>query len=300
MTVSFEDVLNSILKFPPLDFVCDGIPAFSPRCEEEQAQDKYEKDWIYVNCYTGWAYGFKSSLWSGDIGLGGAEGLYRTVDSFLMSSLQPDTPQTVLDLGCGVGRTIYDCAPQYPQSFFIGMDFSYKMCRRAKEILLDGADVSLDGLSGNNLDDYWPGRGFPGLVFDESKTLQNVKIMQGSATRLPFKGEVFDCVISTLLMDRVRDREFQVADDIEIAIAEIKRVLKQGGRLILSTPMNFSRVADWMRFNQPERIVDCLEAYGFRIQEKFDGLVYREIQDARGNYQDWLVFFVYGKKENQP
>jgi len=60
--------------------------------------------------------------------------------------------------------------------------------------------------------------------------------------------------------------------------------------------MNFSRVADWMRFNQPERIIDCLEAYGFRIQEKFDGLIYREIQDARGNYQDWLVFFVYGRK----
>jgi len=41
---------------------------------------------------------------------------------------------------------------------------------------------------------------------------------------------------------------------------------------------------------------DCLEAYGIHVQEKFDGLSYREIQDARGNYQDWLIFFVYGKR----
>lgn len=296
MLPEFESLLKNILEFPPLDSVFPGIPAFFPRSDAEQALDKYDKDWIYVNRYTGLAYGFKSSLWNRRIGIGGAEGLYRTVNHFLSLSLQREAGQVILDLGCGVGRTIYDCAPCYAGSLFIGMDFAYKMCMRAKQILVDGAAVALDGPNQENLDDHWPGRGYPSLVFNESKTLENVKIMQGSATQLPFKDESFDCVINTLLIDRVRDKSLTPPEDIEGAIAQIVRVLKKNGSVILSTPLNFSRLADWLKFRDPESLVSHLEQQGIAIQEKFDGLVYREIQDARGNYQDWLVLFVYGQK----
>jgi SAM-dependent methyltransferase len=296
MLQTLEAVLANILEFPALDTVCPGIPSFFPRSEAEQALDKYDKDWIYVNRYTGLAYGFKSSLWNRGIGMGGTEGLYRTVNHFLSLSLQRDAQQAILDLGCGVGRTIYDSAPCFASSLFIGMDFSYKMCMRAHQILVDGATVALDGPPEENLDDHWPGRGYPSLVFNESKTLENVKIMQGSATHLPFKDESFECVVSTLLIDRVRDKSLTPPEDIEVAIEQMIRVLKKDGSLVLSTPLNFSRLTDWLKFKEPEGLVSHIEAHGITIHEKFDGLVYREIQDARGNYQDWLVLCVYGRK----
>jgi SAM-dependent methyltransferase len=293
----FEKTLKDILEFEPLDFISEGLPIFCPRKESDQTSDKYDKDWAIINRYTGLAYGFKSSLWGGDPGIGGAEGLYRTVDSFMSLSLLRGVEQVILDLGCGVGRTIYDCAPLHPNSLFVGMDFAYKMCIRAKEILVDGSSVSLDGPEKDKIDDGWAGRGYPALIFDDSLTLDNVKILQGSATKLPFKPASFDCVVSTLLLDRVRDSDFAPADDVVRTVAEIARVLKPGGRLILSTPLNFSRLADWSRFKNSAGTVVLLEENGFHIEEKFDGLVYRELEDARGSYQDWLVFFAWARRD---
>jgi len=44
-------------------------------------------------------------------------------------------------------------------------------------------------------------------------------------------------------------------------------------------------------------VAAILEESGFHIKEKFDGLVYRELNDARGNYQDWLIFFVWAIRD---
>lgn len=296
MLPHFDLGLNDILQFAPLDFISTGLPIYSPRAEIDRAKDKYDKDWVYVNRYTGLAYGFKSSLWNGVLGIGGAEGLYRTVDSFLNLSISGGTEKAILDLGCGVGRTIYDCAPIHPHSLFVGMDFAYNMCTRAKEILLDGATLSLDGSDKDKLDEGWAGRGFPALVFDDSLVLGNVKILQGSATKLPFKPGSFDCVVSTLLLDRIKDPSLPAAEDIAQAVTEMVRVLKRGGRLVLSTPLNFTRLADWSRFRNPDGIVSLLRQNRFLIREAFDGLVYRELQDARGNYEEWVIFFVWAEK----
>jgi ubiquinone/menaquinone biosynthesis C-methylase UbiE len=272
-----DQLFRSLLKLPvPTDLVCEGIPIFAPRAQRHRAADKYDKDFSCVDRYTGLAYGYKASL----LGLGGAEGLYRTIDCLLVASLGFSSPCTILDLGCGVGRTIYDCAPLLARSFFVGMDLSYNMCQRAKQILLDGQPVGLQA---------WADRGFPGLVFTETRRLQNVKIAQGTACDLPFLDECFDAVTSTLLVDRV--------DRPKEAVREIVRVLKRGGTLILSSPLNFDNIATWLEIADPSRLIQIVEEAGAQIVEKFDGLVYREVQDVRGNHEDWLVFLLQARKK---
>lgn len=296
MTPNFDEMFNELLATHPLETV-NGIPIFSTRTLADRDSDPYDKDDVEASLYTGLAFGFQLFMNKGGLGFGGTEGLYRTVSSLVATALRTDVEQRILDLGCGVGRCLYDCAPRYPQSLFVGMDHAYRMCWRAKEILMEGQPISLDGPKGGNSDNYWAGRGFPNMVFANSLTLDNVRIVQGSATRLPFKDGVFDCVISTFMIDRVKDLSMPAPQDILKAISEMARVLKEGGRLVLSTPMNFARLRDWSQIKGPDGLVQAIESAGISIREKFDGLPYREIQDIRGNYHEWLALFVYGEKQ---
>lgn len=296
MTPHFDAMFNNLLAADPSETV-NGIPIFSKRTLADRENDPYDRDDVEATLYTGLAFGFQLLMHKGRVGFGGTEGLYRTVSSFAAMALRSDAEQCILDLGCGVGRTIYDCAPRYPHSLFVGMDHAYTMCRRAKEILIEGLPISLDGPKGCNSDKYWAGRGFPNMVFANSLTLENVRIVQGSATRLPFKDNLFDCVISTFMLDRVQDLSLPAPNDILMAISEMARVMKAGGRLILSTPMNFTRLRDWAQISSADGLVQAIEEAGISIREKFDGLPYREIQDSRGNYHEWLSLVVSGEKQ---
>jgi SAM-dependent methyltransferase len=289
MTAKFDKMFSDTLRSGsrPVE-VRKGIPIFLKRTKADRERDKYDKDDVIVTIYTGLAFGFKSSMRKGHMGIGGTEGLYRTVSSFLTLPLRMESEYRILDVGCGVGRTIYDCAPSFRESLFVGMEFSYEMCRRAKEILIDGLPVRLDGRKGKDRDEYWAGRGFPSMVFTDSLRLNNVKIAQGSATQLPFKDGAFDCVVSTFLVDRVWNPL--------ASLKQMARVLKKGGHFVLATPMNFSRWDDWSRFKDAEGLVKAIEAQGIAILEKFDGLPYREILDRRRNFLEWLAVVVYGEK----
>lgn len=273
-----EERFKALLKVGyPTDFIDKTIPIFAVRTDEERQKDKYDKDFESVNRYTG-LYAYASIL----LGHGGAEGLYRTTNCALLANLVREAGNTVLDIGCGVGRLLYDCADLFPNSFFVGMDYAYNMCLRTKQILISGEEISLaDALSPT---------GFAGedLIFRKTKKTKNVFVSQGSATSLPFKDESFDCVVNTYLIDRV--------EQPRVALAEMIRVLKPGGLFVLSDPFNFEKTDPQKSMPTATTLIEVLTSSGVDILETFDGLIYREVKDIRGNYNDFMSFVCIGKK----
>jgi ubiquinone/menaquinone biosynthesis C-methylase UbiE len=260
----------------PKEFIDGIIPVFCPRTREQRSEDKYDKDFEVVDRYTGiYAFGYQL------LGLGGGEGLYRTINSLLLSNLDKNKEYLILDIGCGVGRTLYDCAELYPNSLFIGMDYAYNMVRRAKEILLGGGAIDID-LSE---------RGLGKFTLKSKKLKNNVIIIQGSVLDLPFKSNIFDCVINTYLIDRVRDPEK--------ALQQIISVLKPGGIFIFTDPLNFEVKRDWKTIPNRETVIKIIENQGIEIRNCFDGLIFRQIEDARQNYRDWMTLVVHGVKHKE-
>jgi ubiquinone/menaquinone biosynthesis C-methylase UbiE len=263
----------------PSDFIDQTIPIFAPRTEEERQKDKYDKDFEFVDRYTG-LFAFANVL----LAHGGGEGLYRTINCALLSNLDRGTENAVLDIGCGVGRTLYDCTDLFrdPDTILVGMDFAYNMCRRAKQILISGEEISLaDSLSSSGFEPS-------NLILRQTKKANNVFVAQGSVTNLPFKDESFDCVVNTYLIDRV--------DEPRLAIAEMIRVLRPGGLFVLSDPLNFEKGDPQKSMPTATTVVEVITSYGVEIFEHFDGLVYREVKDTRGNYNDFLSFVCIGRK----
>ena len=247
---------------PPLDLIDESIPVFAPRPLAERANDPYDRDFHVVDVYTGIAFGHR--LFSD----GSAEGLYRTMSALLLAW----RPSAVLDLGCGVGRTLYDCAPALPDAIFTGVDLSYNMCRRASALLGATQPVALPGLER---------RGRPGVVFSEARQLANVSIAQASALDLPFAPFSFDAVLATLLLCRL-------PDPVK-GLAQMVRVLRPGGRLLLATPCGFNTAEPWSQFVPAARLKEHLPVLGLRVDEWFENLTYREVIDAHGNAHDWRV-----------
>ncbi|MBL8214398.1 MAG: class I SAM-dependent methyltransferase [Bryobacterales bacterium] len=247
----------------PAEWVEPGIPAFAPKPFEDRRADPYDRDFQTVDAYTGFAFGHQL------FGDGSGEGLYRTVDAFLLGRR---SARSVLDVGCGVGRTLYDCAPLLSETAFTGLDYSYNMCLRAARILKGAEAFPLTG---------WERRGRPGVVFRSPRQLPNVSLMQGSAEDLPFAPMSFDAAVATLVLCRLRDPRK--------GLAEMVRVLKPGGRLLLATPLNFGTAENWERFVEPSRLRSELQMLGLSIDEWFDGLRYREVIDAHGNAHEYNV-----------
>lgn len=267
--------LNKIEKYlskpMPTEFIENThIPIFAPRKPEE---DKYDKNFEAVDTYTGiYAYGYKL------LNTGGTESLYRTIDSVILSNFSRDQNHLFLDVGCGIGRTLYDLADLFPASLFIGMDYSYKMLTRASQILFEEKELAVD-LSAKGL-------GTPRL--SSRKPVENVILSQGNALDIPFEPGIFDCVTNTFLVDRVSDPKK--------AIEESVRMLKKGGLFIFSNPLNFNTAKGWETFGKTSLLIEFIQQTGIDIQEWFDGLVFREIKDLRGNYSEWEALFVFGKK----
>lgn len=252
-----------------------GIRQYHPRAAGDVRATNPDREASYADSSTRVAYAFKGSLSAP----ASTEGLYRTVDSLLLSCVRWDAQVDILDLGCGTGRTIYDCAPLLSRAMFVGMDRSVSMCKRAKQVLLDGQPIPLPGLEN---------QGLPNVVFRHARTLTNVVIVQGSALDLPFRAEAFDAVASTMMVDRVGDPAR--------AIVEMVRVTKPGGSLIIATPLNLAGAERWSRFGDLEKLACFVAGAGTQVQERFDGLVYREVIDAHGNFSEWCVSVVLASK----
>ncbi len=271
------DKIKGLLNRPFPDAKIEGtdIPLFAIRTYKERKKDAYNKDFVAVNKYTGLnAYGYQT------IHNGGTESLYRTINSIILLNLHREKEQFFLDLGCGVGRTLYDLAELYSNSRFIGLDYSYNMLFRANEILLKNKLNAVD-LSKH---------GFSSKLIVKTKNLSNVNLIQGSALDIPFNDGSFDCLTNTFLIDRING-------SVEKTIHESVRVLKKGGLFLLTDPLNFESPDDWKKFKQKTTIVDLIEKSGIKIKEHFNNLIWRAMKDAAGNYTDWHTLVVWGFKK---
>lgn len=209
------------------------------------------------------------------LGRGEAEGFYRTISDLVCRSAPP--PRWVLDAGCGAGRTLVDAATAFPRALVIGVDRSPGALTIAYAVTrLRGPAVEVDLRR-------W-GFGVRSIV---AHGLRNVRLVQAETARMPFalRGgwPGFDLVTCANLLDRV--------DDPDSVLAEVARVTRPGGRLILTSPMNWRQPdgARWQGGSTLADLCDSVERAGYEVELAFDGLVYREILDARGSLTDWRV-----------
>ncbi len=268
-----EQILSPLLKVEyPNVFIEETIPVFASKTDEEKVRDKYENSTDNVNYYTaGIAYG--SQL----LNLGGAESLYATINYLVLKHFDKNKSYKFLDLACGAGRTMHDLAGLFPESLFVGLDYSYQMVRRSKQILLNKELLELD------LQD----QGF-GKLSLQGKNYDNVILAQGDACNLPFRDNSFDCVCNTYLIDRVKDPEEAIRKSIE--------VLKPGGLFVFTDPLNFDSKENWEKKLTPEKIISIVEECGIEIINWHDGLIFKQQFDRRDNNFHYSTLVIHGVK----
>lgn len=142
------------------------------------------------------------------------------------------------------------------------------------------------------------------IGIDPDKNFTSEKILFGFAETLPFEDNHFDCVVCVDVMEHVHDPEK--------SIGEIRRVLKPGGRLILTVPnekfpfvydpINWSLgkfgmkipIGLWAwghkRLYDEERIKGLIEENGFRINH-YEGRS-RFLVAASVGYLPYLATYV--------
>ncbi|RMG87423.1 MAG: methyltransferase domain-containing protein [Bacteroidetes bacterium] len=158
--------------------------------------------------------------------------LWSSAFSRLLLNHIPLKPNVrLLDIGTGTGVPLFELAHRLGESAHLtGIDLQPAFLERAK----------------------WK-KSFFGL--------ENVELVQGDATQLPFEDGTFDLVVSNLGINNFADPER--------AVAEAFRVLKKGGRLILTTNLEghfrefysvFEAVLRDLRFGDIAGKVSALEA----------------------------------------
>ena len=218
---------------------------------------------------------------------GESEGLYRAVDDLLMRGMLRHTPDWILDVGCGTGRTLVDAAEAFPNALIVGVDLEVNALRVAHAIAhFRGSAVTADLRR-------W---GF-GLREINGHNLPNAVLVRAESEALPFARDArwpgFDAVTCVNLLDRSRDPSK--------TLSELVRVLAPGGLLVLTTPLDWRRVdtPSWANARSLRGVCDQIEAAGLELERAFDGLVYREMVDSRGSALDWEIAVVAARKGNQ-
>jgi ubiquinone/menaquinone biosynthesis C-methylase UbiE/GNAT superfamily N-acetyltransferase len=235
------------------------------KTSQDATQNKYESQTTIDN-YSIIAYGFQQ-------GLGLAEGFYAVIMTQFINAFRDwNQSLAVLDVGCGVGRFMFELATLYPRAKFVGVDYSQLMIERATQMLLNGATINIARKARN-------------FSF-QGRELPNVALQQADAQCLPFADQSFDCVNATNLLDRV--------PDAAVVIQELLRVLKPGGTLLLSSPLNFDGFEPAKLYSIPE-LLRLLESRGLHISCCLDDVPYQEYRDAR-NTGYWRSLLIRGVK----
>jgi demethylmenaquinone methyltransferase/2-methoxy-6-polyprenyl-1,4-benzoquinol methylase len=156
--------------------------------------------------------------------------------------------EKVLEVGFGTGNEILDLAGRVgPTGLVAGIDISSGMLAVTQKKV------------------------------QENPPATRLDLQVGDARKLPWSAETFDAAYTSFTL------ELFPAEDIPVVLAEVKRVLKPGGRLAVvsmatvkpgDTPSVLERVYVWMHRNFPH-IVDCrpidppalLTAAGYKVVE---------------------------------
>ena len=234
-----------------------GVPFYCDKSPGEFRADRYEQYDEFVVRQT-WLH---LMTWS-EIGYP-----FQPVLDWVFTHLPPSPPATLADIGCGVGRLAAELAEQYPLAWSFGVDYSYQMLRRAREFWLEGQPLP-------------PGGEARGLALTPIRrpSLPRLDLLLARAGDLPFRDASLDLLLSTFLLDRVTHPTAM--------LRELRRVVKPDGRLLLVSPLNFEKAANWRDFYPPERLEQQLENLGWKVNahDLFDC---REPLDGAGNALVW-------------
>lgn len=124
------------------------------------------------------------------------------------------------------------------------------------------------------------------------KILPNAQFLELDAQkRFPFKDDSFDRVVFTEVLEHLEDEN--------IALNEIKRVLKRGGWLILTVPkkrwFNIFSPITWVQHKREyneRQITRLVEKYGFKINKMFVG---GDIYDLLGLWIHLILKHFFGR-----
>ncbi|NND08626.1 MAG: methyltransferase domain-containing protein [Saprospiraceae bacterium] len=192
----------------------------------------------------------------------------QSVLDYFKAQVPSNPPSNMVEVGCGVGRMIGELAEDYPSAEAWGIDYSHQLLKRAKQLWVDGKTMHLD-LSGKGLNSK--------LLL--GKALNNLKFGLGKAEQLPFGDASQDLVMSSFLLDRL--------EEPEIALHEMFRVTKQGGQMMLVSPLNFRKPKLWQALYPPGKIRAILMQMGFSILDWEENFMLFEPLDGRGNGILW-------------
>ncbi len=223
-----------------------------------------------------WAFGYQT------LHLGLDESLYRTVAALAAECLAARPagapPPVVVDCGCGVGRVAADLAALAPGGVVLALDGSPAMLALAARIVRGREPVEVD----SSRDGF-------GTLAIPARGRENVHFLRADVLRLPVAGGVADLALSVNIVDRLPGGP-------AAAFAECHRILRPGGRLIFTDPLNFEDADLWARYGSQEAVRALLEATGFAIETWFDQLPYREIVDRRGSHEEFNTLVVLARK----
>jgi SAM-dependent methyltransferase len=222
-----------------------------------------------------WAFGYQT------LHSGLDEPLYRAVSSLAAEALAArprGNPPAIVDCGCGVGRVAADCAALAPDGVVLGLDGSLAMLELAERIVRGSQEVDVD------LSAY----GF-GTLAIPARARENVWLVRADVEDLPVADGCADLALSVNVIDRLPhgpDRAF----------AECHRILRPGGCLLFTNPLNWTEGELWKKYGRGEAILRLLERVGFHVETWFDDLAYREILDRRGSFEEFTTLVALARK----
>jgi len=194
---------------------------------------------------------------------------YQRILDYFRKHLPKRNLDTVLEIGCGVGKMIGEIAIACPEVNCYGIDFSYQMARRSREVWIDGMSLSMD---------Y--GRfGFGSDHLIDTHTLDNLDFGLAKCEALPFEDATQDIVLSSFLLDRL--------DDPVKGLREMMRVVRPHGKIIIVSPLNYQSIHHWTDLYPAVKLKDKLVALGLKILDWQDQMQVSEPMDANGNTINW-------------
>ena len=261
----FAFFLNHYMS--PIIFTRKGIPFFHSKTPLEFQQDVYERyDEMVVRQS---ALHLADALWDCYP--------FKSVFDFAESHYPDKDKGHILEIGCGVGRWIATLAKSYPTAHCWGIDYSYQMLKRAKEYWKDGADILIDLTA----------RGLP-LQSLQGERIDNLDFGLAKAESLPFDDNSQDLVVSSFLLDRL--------EKPKKGLEEMYRVLKPNRKIIIVTPLNFSRSDHWKLYYPASQLSSIIEEIGFEILDWQEDVEIRVPLDYHGSAVVWSCLAVVGRK----